>query len=292
MNQNIKRNLKYLYTKLLTIHSITPLLYADYFRSYKRILNLSNPDTFGAKIQWIKKYGQLERYKDLVDKYKVRKYVEKKIGKNYLINLYGVYNKPEEIDFDKLPNKFVLKCNHGSGEVIICTDKSRIDKELIKKKMNSWLEVDFYDITKEIQYKGIEKKIVCEEYLQDDSGSLRDYKIFCFNGEPKFIEIDSDRYTNHRMDFYDLNWNKMELRKRKYKNSVNSIKEPNKLDEMLKVARILSEEFSFIRVDLYIVEENIYFGELTFTPANGTSQFYPIEKDLEISKFINLRNYK
>lgn len=290
MNKNLKRNIKKLVANILGGKSIVPLLYFDYFRTYKRILDLSDPKTFGAKIHWIKKYGNIERYKDLVDKYRVREYIEQMIGDKYLVKLYGVYESTSEINIDNLPNSFVLKCNQGSGEVIICKDKSRFDWNKARKLLDEWIEIDYYSITKEVQYKGIERRIICEEYLEDESGSLRDYKIFCFNGVPKYIQVDSDRFSDHKRDFYNNNWEKIEL-KAKYKNSNYVIKRPDNLDEMLNVAEKLSKNFEFIRVDLYCSNNKVYFGELTFTPDNGCAPYEPYEKDLEIAAMIDLNKY-
>lgn len=290
MKRNIKRNIKGLVAKVLARNSIVPLLYFDYFRTYKKVLNLSNPTTFGEKIHWIKRYGNIERYKNLVDKYKVREYISTKIGDNYLVKLYGVYKSTDEIKLDLLPNSFVLKCNQGSGEVIICKDKSKFDWQKAKQLLDEWICIDYYSITKEIQYKGIERRIICEEYLEDDSGSLRDYKIFCFKGEPKYIQVDSDRFTEHKRDFYNTRWDKLKL-KSKYKNSNYLIKKPNNLDEMLSVAKKLAKDFEFIRIDLYCCNNKVYFGELTFTPDNGCAPYEPYEKDLEIANMIDLDNY-
>lgn len=290
MNGNIKRNIKKVVVKVLGAKSIVPLLYFDYFRTYKKILNLSNPKTFGEKIHWIKRYGQLERYRDLVDKYKVREYIEKKIGDKYLVKLYGVYKSTNEINIDSLPDKFVLKCNQGSGEVIICKDKSQFNWYEAKKLLDEWIKTDYYSVTREIQYKGIERRIICEEYLEDESGALRDYKVFCFKGIPVYIQVDSDRFTNHKRDFYNINWEKVNL-KAKHKTSEGTIKRPENLEEMLNVARNISKEFEFVRVDLYSTNNNVYFGELTFTPANGCEPFEPYEKDLEIANMIDLENY-
>ncbi|MFC3904071.1 ATP-grasp fold amidoligase family protein [Clostridium disporicum] len=290
MNKNLKRNIKKLVANILGGKSIVPLLYFDYFRTYKRILDLSDPKTFGAKIHWIKKYGNIERYKDLVDKYRVREYIEQMIGDKYLVKLYGVYESTSEINIDNLPNSFVLKCNQGSGEVIICKDKSRFDWNKARKLLDEWIEIDYYSITKEVQYKDIERRIICEEYLEDESGSLRDYKIFCFNGVPKYIQVDSDRFSDHKRDFYNNNWEKIEL-KAKYKNSNYVIKRPDNLDEMLNVAEKLSKNFEFIRVDLYCSNNKVYFGELTFTPDNGCAPYEPYEKDLEIAAMIDLNKY-
>lgn len=296
MTDIFKRKLKCIYTKILCTHTITPLLYVDYLRSYHRILNLSNPDTVGAKIQWIKKYGHLERYTDLVDKYKVTEYVSNKIGDKYLPKIYGVYSVSSEINLESLPEKFVLKCNHGSGEVFICKNKRKISNKgwiNIKKKLDKWMAINFYDVTKERQYKDIKRKIICEEYLEDDSGSLKDYKIYCFNGKPEYISVNVNSHTTQlTVDYFDLDWNKYdEFNCIGEKNSLIEINRPENLSEMIKIAEILSKNFTYVRVDLRSVNGKTYFGELTFTSSNGTCPFKNREKEKQIASLIDLNNY-
>lgn len=297
MNELLKRNLRCFYTKILGRDSMIPLAYVDYLRSYHKILNLKNPDTVGAKIQWIKKYGHLERFTDLVDKYKVRDYVSKDIGSEYLPKLYGVFDDSNEIALEKLPDKFVLKCNHGSGEVYICKDKKKISSDewnKVKNNLNKWLAVNFYHVTGERQYRDIERKILCEEYLEDDSGSLRDYKIYCFNGKPEYISVNVNPHSPElTIDYFNLNWDKCnEFNCVGEKNSSKKIEKPSKLVEMIYIALILSRKFSYIRVDLRLVGEKIYFGELTFTSSNGTCPFIDQEKEKEIAKLIDIDNYR
>lgn len=263
----------------------------DYFRGYKKILNFNNPKTFGEKIQWIKLYGNIEQYSNVVDKYKVRKIIEEKIGSEYLPNLYGVYKKTKDIDFDKLPHKFVLKCNHGCGYNIICDNKSDLDKDRTLQKLDKWLKEDFSKEAKENQYKNITPVIICEEYLGDDSESLIDYKYFCFDGVPKFIQVISGRGIDTRANFYDLEWNRINLRT-KLKNLEKEFEIPVNLLQMNNLATILSQEYPFVRVDFYNINGRIVFGELTFTPGGGVSKFRPIEKDYEIAKMIDLNRYK
>lgn len=297
MNELLKRNLKCLYTRILGRDGMVPLAYVDYLRSYHKILDFKNPDTVGAKIQWIKKYGRLERYTDLVDKYKVREYVEREIGDKYLPQLYGVFGNCDEIHLEKLPDSFVLKCNHGSGEVYICRDKKVINNyewNKVKNKFNKLLKVNFYHVTGEKQYKNIERKILCEEYLEDDSGALRDYKIYCFNGDPKYISVNVNPHSEElTIDYFNLNWEKSdEFNCRGEKNSFTTIKKPIRLEEMVQVAKILSSKFSYVRVDLRLVGEKVYFGELTFTSSNGTCPFKNREKEKEIAKLIDINNYR
>lgn len=258
------------------------------FRTYKRFLNKQKPEYFGEKIQWLKLYGNLEKYNDYVDKYKVREFVKNTIGEKYLIPLLGVYDKIEEIDYGILPNQFVLKLNHGSGYNIIVKEKNKENITNINKKLNKWIKEDYYKIKKEYQYKNVIKKIVCEEYINDSKGELLDYKFFCFDGEPEFVKVDFDRFQNHKANFYDNNWKLLNLQETGFENNKNEVDKPKKFNEMLEIARKLSSEFKFVRVDLYNVDEKIYFGELTFTPASGKNSFTPLEKDKEIAERINL----
>ncbi len=258
------------------------------FITYKRFLNKENPEYFGEKIQWLKLYGNLEKYNDYVDKYKVREFVSNVIGEEYLIPLLGAYDKPEEIDYEKLPNQFVLKLNHGSGYNIIVKEKNKENINNINKKLNKWIKEDYYKIKKEYQYKNVKKKIVCEKYINDSKGELLDYKFFCFNGKPEFVKVDFDRFQNHKVNFYNSNWELLNLQETGWGNNKNKVDKPKNFSEMLEIARKLSTKFQFVRVDLYNVDGKIYFGELTFTPASGKHSFTPLEKDREIAERIIL----
>lgn len=266
-------------------------MHIDYLRGYKRILNLKNPKTFGEKIQWIKIYGGLEDYSQLVDKYSVRNIIKSKIGEKYLAKLYGVYYNADDIDFEKLPNRFVLKCTHGCGYNLICKDKTMLSIEETRAILHKWMNEEFYKNAKEIQYKNVTPTIICEEYLEDNQGKLLDYKYFCFNGKPEFIEVVSDRGNDTRADFYTTNWEKINLRT-KFKNSNSNIESPKGLELMTELAEELSRDYPFVRVDFYNVDGRIIFGELTFTPGGGVSKFRPIEKDIEIASKIDLFMYK
>lgn len=267
------------------------VLNIENLRGYKRLLKKNRIEYFGEKIQWIKLYGNLETYKDLVDKYRVREYVEKKIGKKYLTEIIKVYSSTNEIDFEELPDRFVLKLNTGSGYNIICKDKEKINRKKVIKQLNNWLKEDYFKIKKEPQYKNIEKKIICEKYMENKKGELLDYKLFCFNGKAEFIEVDFDRFENHAMNFYDLKWNLMDLKKGKYPNYSGKLEKPENLNEMIEVAEKLSEELPFARIDLYDVDNKIYFGEITLTPAGGLTPFIPLDKDLLYAKKIKLEKY-
>jgi uncharacterized protein YlbG (UPF0298 family) len=279
------------YYKLLSTLPDKGALYIEHLRTYKRILNLRRPRYYGEKIQWMKLYGNLEEYRDYVDKFEVRKFIAKKIGESYLNELYGVYNLPEEIDFSQLPNKFVLKATHGSKLNLICIDKNKLNIEVAKGEMKKWLKVDFSKLKREPQYSKIKPRIICEKYLDDGTSELRDYKVFCFNGKPKMIEVISNRSTNLTCEQFDCNWVKFDVYQKEYSSTKQSTMKPDCLKEMLEVSQKLSSGIPFVRVDLYIVDNKIIFGELTFTPSGGSEAYLPLERDLEIASWINLEKY-
>jgi len=260
-----------------------------YRQSTSEKLNLKNPTSFNEKIQWLKLYGNLQKYTNLVDKYEVRKHVADTIGEEYLIPLLGVWDKAEDIDFSKLPEQFVLKCNHDCASVIICTDKASFDAETAKKKLNEHLTQNFYYGSREPQYKNIKPKIICEKYMVDESGAeLKDYKFFCFNGEPKVIQVDFDRFTNHGRNLYDVEWCYIPVSILYPTDPSRVINRPSKLEKMLDLAKILSENIPHVRVDFYSIRDKIYFGELTFTHGSGYEKFEPKEFGLEMGSWIKL----
>lgn len=255
-------------------------------------LNLGNPKTFNEKIQWLKLYDNSPLKTKLADKYLVREWIEEQIGSKYLIPLLGVWNNFDEIDFDKLPEKFVLKANHGSHWNIIVKDKSKLDKSKAKKKFDKWMARDYaFKAGLELQYKGIKPKIIAEKFIEDTNGELNDYKIMCFNGEPKFVWVDCGRYSNHTKNIYDLDWN-LQPFKMTYPISKTPIARPENLDKMIELAKILCKDFAFVRVDFYNVDGKIYFGEMTFTSMSGTDKFEPEKYDLELGNMLTLPEKK
>ena len=288
----MKNVMKKIYRKIISCLPTKLVINIETLRGYHKLCNLANPVYFGEKIQWLKIYGNLEKYTNLVDKYLVRDYIKEKIGAKYLVSLLGAFDNPKEINFEKLPNQFVIKLNTGSGFNIIVTDKQKINSDKIIKQLNKWMKLNYYKIKKEPQYKNIQKKIIIEEYISDKNGELNDYKFFCFNGKVEFIEVDSDRFCNHTMDFFDKDWNLLQLHKGKYKNSSTIPMKPENFNKMINIAEELASDLQFVRVDLYNVDGNIYFGELTFTPAGGLTKFNPIEKDKEFAKKIMTQDTK
>ena len=288
MKEKIKKKYRQTYRNIIKHLPCKVVLNIENLRGYHKFINFKHPKYFGEKIQWLKVYGNLERYTDYADKYKVREYISKKIGEQYLIPLLQVCDKPEQIDYDSLPDKFVIKLNTGSGYNIIIDDKNIIDKTEVSKKLNKWLKEDYYKIKKEVQYKNIDKKILCEGFVNDQSGQLLDYKFFCFDGSVEFVQVDYDRFGTHMRNFYDRNGNLLDLQCGDYLIKKDADSLPNNYSDMIRLSQLLSKDFRFVRVDLYDVDEKIYFGELTFTPTGGLKPFKPIEKDIEYAKKIKV----
>jgi len=282
-----------IYRGILRILPTKPALYLIYFRGYKKILDLKNPKTYGEKIQWLKIHGGLEELSPYVDKYEVRSFIEKSIGSEYLNKLYGVYDDVESINFDKLPNKFVLKSTNGSGAVLICKDKKSFNIQKAKKIMKKWLKDNYYKEKKEPQYKNIRNRIIIEKYMEDDSGSLTDYKFYCFNGKVYCYGIFYDRFENKRIDFYDKSGNKLKSVKTGNVPNSNKIeKYDQKLKKMIDLAEKLSSSFTMVRVDFYYYNNKIIFGELTFTDGAGSDPWTPKKFDYEIGSKIDLKNIR
>ena len=252
-------------------------------------LDLSNPKSFNEKMQWLKLYDRDPEYTKMVDKYEVKKYIEETIGKEYVIPTLGVYDSVNDIDLDKLPEKFVLKVTHDSGGIVICEDKSKFDKEASLKKLRKCQKKSFFYLNREWPYKNVKPRIIAEKYMVDESGwQLKDYKVFCFNGEPKFVEIDYDRYVGHKLNVYDLDWNYIDFYMTSHNDPNVHIKKPEKLDLMLDLSRTLSKGIRFLRVDFYSIGDKLYFGELTFTPGSGFIDFHPKEYDWKLGKMLKL----
>ncbi|MBP1949046.1 ATP-grasp fold amidoligase family protein [Virgibacillus litoralis] len=250
-------------------------------------VSFDNPTTLSEKIQWIKLYGSLEKHTKYADKYEVRNYVKKKIGKDYLIPLIGVYKSAYEINVDSLPEKFVIKATHGSGWNMIVKDKSNVDWFLAKKGIEKWINTNYYYISGEKNYKNIEGRVVIEQLLEDPAQDMKEYKFYCYHGQPQFIMVVSDPELRH-LEFYDLNWNGLNMNINDQPITMNSVKKPYHYNEMLGICCKLSNEFAFVRVDLYYNQGKIYVGELTFTSCNGFAKFSDIEFDRLFGKHLIL----
>ena len=257
-------------------------------------LDLNNPQTFNEKLQWLKLYDRKPEYTMMVDKYKVREYIKEKLGEEYLIPLLGVWDKAEDIDFDKLPNQFVLKCNHNSGlGMYICKDKSKLTQKeikVIRKNLTKGLQQDYYLTGREWPYKNVPRKIIAEKYMEDETGQLRDYKFYCFNGEPKIIMINSDREIGKtKADYFDMDFNWLDLKWGYEHADVKPLK-PTNFEKMKELAVVLSKNIPELRMDFYEVNNKIYFGELTFFDGSGFDKIEPKEWDKKIGDWIDYTN--
>jgi hypothetical protein len=252
-------------------------------------LNLKNPRMYNEKIQWLKLNDYKEFYTYIVDKLEVRRFVKEKIGEKFLIPLLAVYSSEEKIDFHSLPDKFVMKTNHGSGSIIICNDKSQLDFDLVRKRMKNWLNKNWFWYGRAYPYKNIKPKIIVEEFMGDDFGNPpKDYKIFCFDGEPKVIVVDIDRFKNHRRNFYNINWEFIDVETDRPNDKNITIEKPEKLPEMLYLSRKLSEGFKHVRIDLYIIKNEIKFGEITLYPWSGFIKFSNPLFEKDISDWLDI----
>ena len=257
-------------------------------------LNLENPKTFGEKINWMKLYDSTPLKTQLADKYLVRNYVSEKIGEEYLIPLLGVWSSFDEIDFEKLPNQFVLKANHGSGWNIIVRDKSEFDKNSAKKMFDKWMKTNYaFQAGLELHYKDINPKIIAEKYIENSGGNLSDYKVHCFGGKAIYVQYIGDRATQTTHEaWYDRQWKLMPftLTYPKYEQDIPC---PNNLGNLLRLSENLSSPFSYVRVDFYVLNDGQFkFGELTFTPASGGDTFTPDKYNLEIGELITWTNQR
>jgi hypothetical protein len=251
-------------------------------------LDLKTPTTFNEKTIWLKMNHRQPNANVLVDKVRVKEHVRNIIGPQYLIPNIAVYESAAEVDFAVLPDAFVLKANHGSGWNIICPRKVELDVALAKKRLDGWLRTNYFDIGKEYQYRDVAPRILCEAYLENTAESpLLDYKIFCFSGRPRFIQVDFDRFTNHTRGFYDLNWERLPFTTL-YPMSTRQALRPDALGEMLSIAETLAKGLIFARIDLYYHNGKIYFGEVTFHHGGGFEPFLPQEYDELCGQFLAL----
>lgn len=261
----------------------------QYFYHFHKFVNLKNPQTFSEKLQWLKLYDRNPLYITMVDKYKVKNYVTNIIGKEYIIPTLAVYNNANEINFDKLPNQFVLKCNHDSKSVIVCKDKNKFDKKAAIIKLSKALERNFYWYGREWPYKNVPSKIIAEQYMEDaETKELRDYKFFCFNGYVDNVMICIDRNIGDpKFYFFNDKWELLRINKRGLETPQNfTLEKPILIDEMFRIASTLSKNVPFVRVDLYNCNNKIYFGEMTLYPASGFDSNLLPETDKYWGSFI------
>lgn len=253
-------------------------------------LDLDNPKTYSEKLQWLKLYYHDPLYTTLVDKYAVKQYVEKKIGKEYLIPTLGVWNRFKDIDFNTLPGQFVLKCTHDSGGLVICKDKSQLDIKKARETINKCLKHNFYYSGFEWPYKDVKPRIIAEQYMEDTkTKELRDYKFFCFDGVVRYLFIATDRQNREEpyFDFFDADFNYLDMRQG-HPNAPIQPEKPQRFDEMKRLAAILSKDIPQVRVDFYEVDGKVYFGEMTFFHHGGWTKFDPEEWDVIFGNEIKL----
>ena len=293
---SIVRGLKYLFTNRTrfcdsVVKNFLRFLPDKYYLSlrYKynmgSMVNWDNPKTFTEKIQWLKLYNRRSEYTTMVDKYAVKPYVANIIGEEYVIPTLGVWNDLKDVDWPSLPHQFVLKTTHGGGScgVIICRDKDKLNKKDAIEKLKKSLRMDIYSLLREWPYKNVPRRIIAEQLLvpqnADDNQDLTDYKFFCFNGEPLYCQVIRDRHEKETIDFYDMDWQHQEFvgLNPYVQNGLTPVERPENLEKMKEICRELSKDIPFLRVDLYVIDDKIYFGELTFFPASGFGAFSPPE---------------
>ncbi len=257
-----------------------------YYCVFRKWPNLEEPKTFSEKIQWLKLHDRNPIYSTIVDKFEVKSYVANIIGQQYIIPTLGVWDSFDEIDFSTLPEQFVLKCTHDSGGLVICRDRKLFDKKAAKKKIEKSLKQNFYYFGREWPYKDVKPRIIAETYMEDRvSGELKkaidlvDYKFYCFNGIPEFCQVISNRTLDEKIDFFDMDWNLQEFvgLNPNVRNSFNTPQKPVQYDLMKELATLLAGKISnpFVRVDLYLINKSVYFGEITFYPLSGFGSFRP-----------------
>lgn len=254
-------------------------------------LDLVHPKTFNEKLQWLKLYNRKPEYTQMVDKQGAKEYVERILGKDYIIPTLGIWNNPDEIPFETLPNQFVLKCTHDSGGVIICHDKSHLGIEEAKKKLRSCLGNSYFWGSREWPYKNVRPRIISEKYMVDESGTeLKDYKFFCFGGKVKMFKIDYDRFVCHHANYYDIDCKQFHFGEVDFPCEYGKeMHFPANLNEMIEKAEILSKGIPFVRIDFYNINGRIYFGEITFFPTSGFGKWTTDQCDIELGSWIPLQ---
>lgn len=279
----------------VVLRKISPLIKNDeqfirweYYLGMHKRLNLNDPKTFNEKLQWLKLNDRHPEYTKLVDKYEVKKYVADMIGEQYIIPTLGVWDCFDDIDFDKLPMQFVLKTTHDSGGVIVCKDKLNFDIDKARRKLKQSLSRNFYWEHREYPYKNVKPRIIAEKFMVDESGvELKDYKFFCFDGQPKMLFVATDRPLDTRFDFYDTSFNHLPFRQG-HPLATKKIIKPKGFNEMLELASVLSQNMPHVRVDFYDINGKIYFGELTFFHFSGNVPFEPEVWDYKIGEWLKI----
>lgn len=263
-----------------------------YFARFKKPCNFRDPKTFSEKMQWLKLYSRKPEYTVMADKHAAKDFVAQRIGSQYIIPTLGVWDRFEDIDFDALPEQFVLKCTHDSGGLVVCRDKSTLDMEHARKVITESLNRDYYLVAREWPYKDIPRRIIAEKLMSDETqkAGLTDYKFYCFNGEPKFLYVSSglEDHATASISFLNLDWSFAPFRRVDYTPFKELPPKPKNYEKMLEITRTLSKGQAFLRVDLYEIGGQVYFSELTFTPGGGMIAFHPQQWDETVGSWITL----
>ena len=257
-------------------------------------LNWKHPRSFNEKLQWLKANDHNPAYPGLVDKFAVRRFVADAIGEEYLIPLAGgPWNSFDEIDFDQLPDRFVLKCTHDSGGVVVCRDKAALDRKAARQKIEASLHRNYYWGGREWPYQNIRPRIIAEQYMENGSdGELKDYKFMMFGGEHRCAFVCSNRFAGSELNvtFFDPDWNRLPF-ERHYHSDPGELSRPAQYEEMVRVAERLSAGLPFARIDFYEINGRVYFGEITLYPGSGLEEFHPVEWDDVLGSWIDLKRY-
>ncbi len=255
-----------------------------------KTLNLNDPKDFNEKIQWLKVYFKPDILTQLVDKYDVRSYVSDRVGAKYLNDVYGVYENPDDIDFNSMPKRFVLKATHGYDMNLVVKDKEKLDVTRTREIARGWLAINHYYLAgMEWAYKNIKPRLLAENFMEEKGKTtINDYKFYCFSGVPKFLHVDLDRGNNHSVGYYDMKWQKLPFAKKVHHLVEGDIPKPENFEEMVEVVKKLSADFPFVRVDLYNLDGKIVFGEMTFYPGDGRIQFEPEQYNKILGDYIEL----
>ncbi len=287
-----KRIYKELKRKMFMLVPDDVYLKRYYYKRMGRKLNLKNPETYTEKLQWLKLHDRNPAYTMMVDKYAVKQYVSQIIGEKYIIPTLGVWDSFNEIDFNSLPEEFVLKCTHDSGGIVICADKSKFDRETAKKKLNESLKNNYYWGKREWPYKDVRPRIIAEKYMGNGNGEgLEDYKFFCMNGTPRFLYLSKGLHNHEtaKISYVTLDWKKAEFHRMDYLEYEELPPKPENLEDMILLAKKLSKGIPFVRVDFYNIGGKVFFGELTFTPGGGFTKWEPENWDKKLGEYIDLR---
>lgn len=278
--------------KMMRILPDKLFLQVMYYYHFRKLADLRNPKTFNEKLQWLKLYNRDPSHTRMVDKYLAKAYVTEQIGSEHVIPMYGVWKCAEDIDFDALPNQFVLKCNNDAGGIIICKDKSKLDRKEAISFLNKKIRNNGYWYGREWPYKNVQPRIIAEQYMEDfdGKGDLTDYKLHFFSGECKAIMVGANRYSETGLDndYYTPEWEHFDFTRGHSHNAPTRCERPEKLDEMIQLGKVLAKDYPFVRIDFYVINQKIYFGEITFFPASGFNPFHPDEWDEIFGSWIQL----